>query len=188
MAGHPTYEKVLLVLRQIVRAIDVRSRRLVHEYGLTGPQLVVLRALALHDAVSPGDLAESVNLSHGTVTGILDRLEKRGLIRRTRSDADRRRVKVSLDPAGQSVISNAPPMMHEQFIEQFVKLADWEQTLILSSMQRLASMMSVSGLAKESVLETVPVGLETREAIEVLCARPVELPTGDAPDGKGGQM
>ena len=51
MSRQGTYEEVMLLLRQIVRAIDLHSRRLVHDYGLTGPQLLLLRALERLDQV-----------------------------------------------------------------------------------------------------------------------------------------
>ena len=84
--------QVLTTLRRIIRGIDLHSRALARDYGLTGPQLILLEELSRSKEVSVGDLAKSVNLSHATVTDVLVRLEKRDLIQRTRSNSDKRKV------------------------------------------------------------------------------------------------
>lgn len=101
--GEGVTEQVMVALRRIIRAIDLRSRFLVARYHLTVPQLVVLKELWLRGNVSVGELTRAVHLSHATVTGILDRLEKRGLVQRQRSDRDKRRVQVRLTPSGERV-------------------------------------------------------------------------------------
>jgi DNA-binding MarR family transcriptional regulator len=134
-------EMVVVALRRIIRAIDLRSRDLVTRYGLTGPQLTVLRELAAQDGISVGQLTREILLSQATVTGILDRLARRGLVRRRRSERDRRRVEVWLTDAGRQMLADAPPLLQEEFIRDFGKLEDWEQSQILSALQRVVSMM-----------------------------------------------
>jgi DNA-binding MarR family transcriptional regulator len=162
------YEGVLVTLRQIIRAIDLHSRRLVHDHGLTGPQLVLIRELGRADVLSVGELARRVSLSQGTVTGVLDRLEKRGLVERSRSDSDRRRVLVRLTEAGFSVLGEAPSLLQDEFVARFQMLAAWEQTLILSSLQRVASMMGAEDLEAESLLVVEPLREQAQEAVEFM--------------------
>ncbi|HSL18147.1 MAG TPA: MarR family transcriptional regulator, partial [Methylomirabilota bacterium] len=64
-----TVRQVLAALRRIIRAIDLHSRSLVQRYGLTGPQLVVLKELIDRPPQSVSALAGAVNLSQATVTG-----------------------------------------------------------------------------------------------------------------------
>ena len=71
-------EEVLVTIRQIVRAIDLHSKKLAKTYGLTGPQLIVLQEIADRDVLTTGDLAKNISLSHATVTSIVDRLVARG--------------------------------------------------------------------------------------------------------------
>lgn len=132
---------VVAVLRRITRAIDLRNRHLITRYGLTGPQLTVLRELSQHEGCSVGQLTRAIHLSQATVTGIIDRLVKRNLVCRHRSDKDKRRVEVWLTEAGKQLLVDAPPLLQEEFLDQFGKLKDWEQTQILSSLQRVVSMM-----------------------------------------------
>lgn len=167
MSRH-VHEDVLVTLRQIIRGIDLHSRKLVQEHGLTGPQLVLLKAIARNADASVGLLAREVSLSQGTVTGVLDRLERRGLISRTRSFSDRRRVQVRLSEAGLSVLAEAPSLLQDQFVARFQKLADWEQSLILSSLQRVASMMDAQGLEAEGLLAGEPLREGAQEAVEFM--------------------
>ena len=85
-------DNILTALRRISQAIDVWSRELWHDFGLTAPQLATLREIIAGDNATPVTLASALHLSQPTVTGILHRLEQRGLIKRKRSTVDRRSV------------------------------------------------------------------------------------------------
>ena len=87
---------VLIALRQITRAIDVHSKKMVREIGLTSPQLLVLKEIEQNPTIKASTIAKEVHLSQATVTTIIDRLQKAGLIVRARSDSDKRVV--NLDP------------------------------------------------------------------------------------------
>lgn len=137
-------DEVLAALRRIIRSIELRSRRLAQQHGLTGPQLVLLQQAARLGKVTVGQLAREVSLSPGTVTDILDRLESRDLIKRTRDAEDRRRVLIQPTRQAKAILRRAPALLQERFTRQLAELADWEQTLLLSSLQRLASMMDDS--------------------------------------------
>jgi DNA-binding MarR family transcriptional regulator len=63
--------------------------------GLTGPQLFLLRELFLEQPKTLGDLSKALELSNSTVTGIVDRLERNGLVTRTRDEKDRRVIWIS---------------------------------------------------------------------------------------------
>lgn len=161
---------VLITLRRIIRAIDMRSRHLMQQAGLTGPQLLVLQALGRHGRMSAGDLAREVNLSQGTMTSILDRLEKRHLVLRLRSESDRRMVHVTLTAAGETQLAAAPTLLQERFIERFQQLKEWEQTQILASLQRLAEMMDAQDIDAAPVLDTRQ-ELGTAPSIDAVCVK-----------------
>ena len=140
------HEEVLVALRRVMRAVDIHSRRLERELGLSGPQLVVLSTLDTLGEVPMGRLARAIHISQATATSLVDRLQSKGLAARTRSAEDGRRVLVRLTPAGRRLLSRAPPPLQEDFVQRFRELADWEQNQILSSLQRLAQMMDAEGL------------------------------------------
>ena len=94
-------EEIIVSLRRIIRAVDLHSRKLMEHSGLTGPQLAALQKIDRHQGpVSASNLARAIHLSQGTVTGILSRLEARGLIIRERSDLDRRTAVIRITPTG----------------------------------------------------------------------------------------
>lgn len=76
------------------------SKRMQASIGLTGPQRVALRILGRKPGISAGALADVLRLHPSTLTGILQRLEGRGLVRRTLDPADRRRALLTLTPRG----------------------------------------------------------------------------------------
>ena len=153
----PTVNQVMVALRRIIRSIDIHSRTLVKHYGLTGPQLVVLQEIYKREEITPGQLAKAISLSQGTVTGILERLEKRGLVVRRRSQSDRRRVLVEATAAGRELMATAPPLMQEAFVERFGDLQDWEQTMILSALQRLVAIMDAKAIHAAPILAAGPI-------------------------------
>jgi DNA-binding MarR family transcriptional regulator len=138
---HSVEERFVRALRQINRAIDLHSRALLNQHGLTGPQLAALREIERMQPVSTGVLAHEIQLGAATLTGILDRLEERGLIRRTRHEHDRRSVLLALTEEGQRLFASAPSQLSDRFRRRLAELPEWEQTQILSTLQRIAGMM-----------------------------------------------
>ena len=124
---------------------------------LTGPQLMVLKEVTDSGEVSVGEVARAISSSQGTVTDIVERMEKKGLVVRRRSDYDRRRVLVHVTEAGKQLLEKAPPLMQESFVEQFNALQDWEQAMILSSLQRLVSIMGAKAIKAEPILSAAPI-------------------------------
>lgn len=130
-------DSILRSLRRISRAIDLHSKKLAKDIDLTGPQLVCLREIAHQEVATPSALARAVSLSQGTVTGILDRLGKAGLIIRERSQTDRRRILVTLTDRGHEVLVTAPSSLAEQFSAQLGALPEGEQGMIDFVLQRV---------------------------------------------------
>lgn len=146
------HESVLVALRRIIRAIDLHSRQLINRHGLTGPQLILLRHLTANGQMPIGELAKAVSLSHPTVTGIVSRLEQRGYVERTRGERDKRQFLLAVTEKARETINTAPPLLQEQFTEQFGKLAEWEQTQILASLQKIVGMMEAEELDAAPIL------------------------------------
>lgn len=144
-------DDVLIALRRITRSIDLHSRGLLHECGMTIPQLAALRAAAQLQPVSMSTLARAIHVSQATLTGILDRLERRGLVQRVRSGTDRRSVVVEVTTGGGELLQSAPSLLQERFRRQLSQLQEWEQTQMLSTLQRIASMMEAEEIAAAPV-------------------------------------
>ncbi len=158
------YEELLISIRKVIRAIDLHSKQLTKSSGLTGPQLLIMREIASTDGVTASQIAKAINLSAATVTNILDRLESRGLIQRVRSSEDKRRVSLFLSEAGKNCLVDAPKPLQEHFIQKFCRLEDWEQSQLLSSMQRIAIMMDADDLDASPMLEIQPMHASSQDS------------------------
>ncbi|TNF04460.1 MAG: MarR family transcriptional regulator, partial [Gammaproteobacteria bacterium] len=101
-------EQVLIALRRVIRATDLYSKHLAKTSGLTAPQILLLQAIRDRGQVTIGELAEEISLSQATVTTIIDRLEKRGLVYRQRSTEDKRKVHAFLTEKAHQVLQDAP--------------------------------------------------------------------------------
>jgi len=149
--------EMLISLRQIIQAIDLHSRDLRRRFGITGPQLIILNEVATGEDRSVTDIAKSISLSQATVTDILNRLEKMGLIIKKRSDSDKRKTIIMTAEKGQEILSMAPPALQEIFIERFTNLAEWEQLMILSSLKRIIDLMAAEKIEAPPLLAAEPI-------------------------------
>jgi DNA-binding MarR family transcriptional regulator len=136
-------EQVLIALRRITHAIDIHSRNVFLRNNLTGPQIFVLQEIHRNEGVSVRELSGWVESNRYAVWDILDRLEKRGLVRRMASGDDPASATLFLTDAGRDTLRDSPPLLQEHFFGEFEKLDEWEQSLILSTLQRIASMLEM---------------------------------------------
>lgn len=139
-------DEVLTSLKRIIRAVDLYSRHLLSRHGLSSPQLMCLRQLAREGPMLSGHLAAEVNMSPATLSGILDRLEARGLIRRVRQQDDKRRVSVELSTEGRRLLSRAPSPLQDGFLHEFRSLSRAQQAEIARVLNKLVRMMAVEGI------------------------------------------
>ncbi len=157
-------EEVLVALRRVIRATDLHSKHLAKTTGLTAPQMLLLHTIRAREQVTIGELASDMSLSQATVTTIIDRLEKRELVFRERSQQDRRKVHAYLTDRGMEILKDAPIPLQDQFARQFSDLQEWEQTMIISSLQRVAQMMDAQHIDASPVLD---VGMLDRKDTEM---------------------
>ncbi|MCB9578023.1 MAG: MarR family transcriptional regulator [Polyangiaceae bacterium] len=94
---------------EVIVYLYTESRRvtkgLAGRYGLTGPQLAVIKMLEPVGKLSLSELSWKIRARNSTVTGIIDRMEREGLVKRRRSAADRRVVNIVLTDAGKKLAS-----------------------------------------------------------------------------------
>lgn len=139
-------DRIVAAIRRVMRAVELHSRSLIEQYGLTGPQLATLQEVERSGPLAASCLARAVHLGNATMTGILGRLEKRGLVDRTRGETDRRTVLVSITAGGLAVLTRAPSLLQDRFRAELSGLQEWEQMMMLANLQRIASMMDAQAL------------------------------------------
>ncbi|WP_100656699.1 MarR family winged helix-turn-helix transcriptional regulator [Alteromonas flava] len=146
-------EELLVALRKVIRAIDLRSKQLSKDVGLTGPQLLVMQNIGKKPGIMVRQVADNINLSPATVTSILDRLESKALVQRVRSTEDKRKVGLFLTESGTTILLDAPLPFQEHFTNRFAQLKEWEQSQMVATLQRIASMMDAEDIDAAPVLE-----------------------------------
>lgn len=147
-------DPALIALRRILRATEIYERELAQAAGLTPAKLRVLQLLSASETASatPTDLAHRMGVSQATVTALVDQLEDRGLVRRERSQTDRRQTHVVMTEAGADQIRLMPDGLQQQFVHAFKALAGWEQAQLVASLERVATMLNASDLDAAPVL------------------------------------
>jgi DNA-binding MarR family transcriptional regulator len=168
-------DDILRSLRRISRAIDLHSRKLASQYGLTGPQLVCLRILENQGPLTPSLLAKEISLSQGTITGIVDRLAAGGLVTRERSTKDRRSVTISISSSGQDMVNRAPFPLQESLTLNLRKLPPENQTVIHTVLQQIVRMMGAEEVDAAPVLSTGSPAVAASEVKEFLDQAPSNI-------------
>ena len=147
-------DKTLIALRRILRATELNARALARETGLTTAQLLVLKAIAGDSDHTPKAIAGETGVSQATITALINKLETKGLARRERSERDRRQVRVRITDAGEQALADAPDPLHDRFVKDFESLPDWERSMILAALERVASLLKAEGLDVPPVLDS----------------------------------
>ncbi|MEM9841382.1 MAG: MarR family winged helix-turn-helix transcriptional regulator [Pseudomonadota bacterium] len=146
-------EEALIALRQIQRRTEQASKKLAAQAGLTPSQLLVMQILAERGEISAGEVSKLTQLKHATITSLVDKLVARGLMARRRCQEDRRRVWLTLLPAGQMAITSAPDLLQETFQTRFADLPDWHQSMLVSSLERIAALLDAEDLDAAPILD-----------------------------------
>lgn len=147
------FRELLILLRKISHSVDLHSKYLNKRFGLTGPQLILLKELS-DGEMTVSELATRISLSQGTVTEIIQRLELKDLVIKRRSIRDKRRVLITLSEKCKALLALAPPPLQEKFTNTFSQIDEWEQLMILSAMNRLVDMMSADEMDAPDVSST----------------------------------
>lgn len=146
-------EDALIALRQIQRRTEQASKKLAAQAGLTPSQLLVMQILSERGEISAGEVSNLTQLKHATITSLVDKLVARGLAARRRCEEDRRRVWLQLLPEGEAAITSAPDLLQETFETRFQNLPDWQQSMLVSSLERVAALLDAEDLDAAPILD-----------------------------------
>ncbi|HKK98961.1 MAG TPA: MarR family transcriptional regulator [Desulfotignum sp.] len=136
--------QIMMRLRQIIQEMSRHSKQLQEKYKITLPQLICLKEVADHGPIAIGALTQIVFINNSTVTGIIDRLEKRKLVQRVRISQDRRQVHVEITRAGLKFLEDAPTPIHHRFMEKLEKMEPRDVSILLWGLELLVDMLDQS--------------------------------------------
>ena len=145
--------QALIALRRILRVTELNSRELARKSELTASRLLVLQHLAENGPSLPSTIARSIDLKQATMTVLLNKLQSAGLVTRRRDTEDRRRVWIEMTDAGQAVLENCPDSLQNRFENGFDDLQEWEQSMIIATLERVASILDADEIDAAPVLD-----------------------------------
>src|ERR1041384_3379470 len=109
-------QRSMNAVRSIVRAQRINTRAIELKMGISLAQLFVLQQLAERPAESLNELADRTATHQSSVSVVVRRLVDRGLVSRTASAADKRRIEIDVTPAGRALLTGAPETIQSQLI------------------------------------------------------------------------
>ncbi|MBV0910870.1 MarR family winged helix-turn-helix transcriptional regulator [Anianabacter salinae] len=152
----------LIAIRRILRATELYGRELARAAGLTAAQIRVLQVIAETGISNPTAIATRMGVSQATITALIDRLQAKGLVQRERSLRDRRQTDLTLTPEGRAAIDRAPDALQQRYVKQFEALEDWEQSMIVAALERVAAMLGADQIDASPVLDHGEIRREER--------------------------
>jgi DNA-binding MarR family transcriptional regulator len=138
--------EILDNIRRVFQVVNEQSKRVERETGLTGPQVWGIKVIADEGNIRVSDLAKKMYLHPTTVVGILDRLEKRGLVSRSRSQEDRRVVDVALTEEGKCLVAKSPEAASNKITRGLESLSTNELTVIHQGLERLTDILDATDI------------------------------------------
>ncbi|NSY41492.1 MarR family winged helix-turn-helix transcriptional regulator [Leisingera sp. ANG59] len=144
----------LIALRRILRATDLFSRELAQSVGLTAAQFRVLQIIAASEHCTAKAISQQMRISQATVTSLVDKLVRKEMVVREKSQTDRRQTNILVTEKGRRAIADAPDPLQQRFVRKFAAMEDWEQAALIAALERVASMLDAEDIDAAPVLDT----------------------------------
>lgn len=146
--------EILIKLRRIVRSINLESKRVDKELGVSIPQLLCLQFLAEQDEfrANASKLKDFLNLNASTITGIIKRLEKKNLVVKLPKSIDKRITLISITAQGMELIQNAPITFQQKLSEKLQALPPDKLKTIIEGIDLLTELMEVDQIKASPII------------------------------------
>lgn len=136
-------KEIIWLIRRIIRLEELYTKELNKKYRVSLPQLYCLLALYENGPSPPSQIAKYIMVNSSTVTGIIDRLEHKGLVERSRISQDRRKITITLTSAGLDILKNTPFPLEEKILNGLKKLPPDEINLMVQALTNLVHMLDI---------------------------------------------
>ena len=140
-----------VVRRYRERVLDRLEQELLSRWSLSWGGFTCLWVLWIWGEMESRRLARQCGIAKGTLTGVVSTLVKRGLVIRRRQPGDRRRVAVSLTPAGLALIRELYPLFNASERALTSGLSDEEKALLARFLRSIMSRASTPGLLEDVI-------------------------------------
>jgi len=148
------YSEIMISVRKIVRAINLESKRVEKNFGISIPQLLTLKYLKEKPdyKTTMRSLREFLSLNASTVTGIVSRLETKGFIARLPDPFDKRSTPIVLTSKGDDLIKKTNLSLHEKISKNLEALNEEEYSAIVESFQTIINFLNIEGLDASPII------------------------------------
>ena len=139
------YTEVLINIRKIIRSINLESKRIQKEYGISIPQYLCLNFLnSCEDyRATAKEIGAHLNLNASTVSGIISRLEKKGYLAKLPNQRDKRSTYIYLTAIGEKMVTSMPDLLHEKLTTKLKSLSGEDLENLQRAMELLVGFMEV---------------------------------------------
>ena len=142
-------KEIIFSIRKLMQAGELYTKELEKKYHVSAPQLNCLIALYENGPLPPSQIARHIMVKSSTVTGIIDRLEQKGLVKRLRNSPDRRVITIELTETGKKLARDAPPPIQQKIVDGLKRLSEAETDQIVLGLTKLTNMLDVQDLEVE---------------------------------------
>ena len=136
-------ETVLATIRLLWRTLLRNPYADAETFGMTGPQVTVMACLVSRGAITLTELSRALGMSHSTASGIVDRLEARGLVRRSEDAADRRRTAIAVTDAVTRYVRDLKEGPSSRLVRAFERASPAQREAITAGLQALCNLLEI---------------------------------------------
>ncbi|MCB0549337.1 MAG: MarR family transcriptional regulator [Phaeodactylibacter sp.] len=150
------YAEILINIRKISRSVNLESKRLEKEYGISIPQLLALSFLREqeHYQASHKAIKDFLKLNASTVTGIITRLEKKGMVAKLPRLNDKRVSLITLTAKGAELLKAVPHPLHQQISQKLQSLSPHQLTQLNEAFRAIIDILKIDDIEDSPVEST----------------------------------
>ncbi|MBW2247825.1 MAG: MarR family transcriptional regulator [Deltaproteobacteria bacterium] len=138
--------QIIYSIRRLIQASELYTKELNKKYQVSAAQLNCILTLYEYGPLPPSKIANHMMVKSSTITGVVDRLEKKGLAERMRNSPDRRVITIQLTEAGEKLAQNAPPPIQQKIIDGLKQTETAKKEQIVRSLNVLTDMLDIQDL------------------------------------------
>jgi DNA-binding MarR family transcriptional regulator len=139
-------KQIIFSIRRLIQASELYTKELNKKYQVSAAQLNCILTLYEYGPLPPSKIANHMMVKSSTVTGVVDRLEKKGLAERMRTSADRRVITIQLTEAGKKLAQYAPPPIQQKILDGLKQTETAKKEQIVRSLNMLTDMLDIQDL------------------------------------------
>ncbi|SHH40342.1 DNA-binding transcriptional regulator, MarR family [Caloranaerobacter azorensis DSM 13643] len=130
-------EAIEKYLRKVDSIIKKKGREILKEYNITGPQFNALQYLIKEGDLTIGEISEKLALAYSTITDLVDRMEKNGLVVRVRDDKDRRVVRIKVLDKGFEILQKVLNRRIDYLEKMLSSFTEEEKSSLVKNLEKL---------------------------------------------------